>query len=74
MAYLKERRESDSGIRQEEIDSALNSYWRDRAEHAPSGHDLTQYLQAEAAFLKEAGIDPETRTARLNRQAKHRGA
>ena len=63
VAYLKERRESDSGIRQEEIDSALNSYWRDRAEHAPSGHDLTQYLQAEAAFLKEAGIDPEAKNS-----------
>ncbi len=58
VAYLEERRESDSGIRQEEIDVALDSYWRDRAEHAPTGHDLTQYLQEEADFLKGIGIDP----------------
>jgi hypothetical protein len=58
VAYLEERRESDSGIRQKEIDVALDSYWRDRAEHAPTGHDLTQYLQEEADFLKGIGIDP----------------
>jgi hypothetical protein len=58
VAYLKERRESDSGNRQEEIDVALDSSWRDRAEHAPTGLDLTQYLQEEADFLKGIGIDP----------------
>ncbi len=54
VAYLQYRRDSDhEGIRRQEIDSALESFWLDRATHAPAQSDLARHVEEETAYLKE---------------------
>jgi len=53
VAYLEWRRDADSlGINKQEIDAALNGFWRQRAKDAPTQEVLKQYIQEEAEYLK----------------------
>lgn len=54
VAYLEWKRDADPhGINREEIDAALNSFWRLRAKEAPTHETLRQHLQSEAAYLTD---------------------
>jgi hypothetical protein len=53
--YLSYKRDADEGIQKEQIDAALNVYWLERAEKAPSAKALQKHLEEEASFL--SGID-----------------
>ena len=56
VAYLKYRLDIDiHGIHRAHIDAALNSFWLDRAEHAPSGESLERHLREEKEFLDQIG-------------------
>jgi hypothetical protein len=53
VAYLEWRRDADSlGFNRQEIDAALDSFWRQRAKEAPTQEVLQRYIQEEAAYLK----------------------
>jgi hypothetical protein len=53
VAYLEWRRDADSlGINKQEIDAALDGFWRQRAKNAPTREVLKQYIQEEAEYLK----------------------
>src|SRR5262245_13441109 len=52
VAYLEWKRDSDAfRIDREEIDAALNSFWRRRAQEAPTQAALQHYVRAEAEYL-----------------------
>jgi hypothetical protein len=52
VAYLNYKRDSDPyELHHEEIEEALNLYWLDRAQHAPSAESLKQHLIEEAEYL-----------------------
>ncbi|HLZ34874.1 MAG TPA: hypothetical protein VKP13_12720 [Nitrospira sp.] len=54
VAYLEWKREADPhGVNREEIDAALDGFWRQRAQEAPTGDMLRQHLREEAEYLKE---------------------
>ena len=58
--YLNYKRDLDPhGIEKEQIDAALDLYWRKRAEDAPAAKALKQHLEEEASFLKgiESGLE-----------------
>jgi len=57
VAYLEYRRELPDAIDVEDIDAALDRFWRDRAAHAPDGSDLAEHLRAEAEFMRHAGAE-----------------
>ena len=53
VAYLEYKRGADlHGLNHEEIDAALDNFWRDRAKTAPTHEALRQHLQAEAECIK----------------------
>lgn len=53
VAYLEYKRAADShGLNHEEIDAALDSFWRDRAKTAPNHEALRQHLRAEAEYIE----------------------
>lgn len=53
VAYLEYMRQSDrDGLRTKEIDGALESFWADRAAHAPEQEVLARHREEEAAFLR----------------------
>ena len=59
VAYLNYMRDRDiHGINRDQIDIALDSYWLDRAENAPSEESLERHLREEEEFL--ADIDGST--------------
>jgi hypothetical protein len=59
VAYLRYKRETDTyHLRAAEIEAALNLYWLERAESAPTADSLKQHLAEEAAYL--AAIRSET--------------
>lgn len=54
VAYLEWKRNMDQGgINREEIDAALDGYWRERAGQAPTQETLRQHVQAEAGYLED---------------------
>jgi hypothetical protein len=56
VAYLQCRRERDTeGIERPEIDAALEAFWLDRAEHAPTAASLEEHVREEDAFLAQLG-------------------
>jgi hypothetical protein len=52
VAYLEYRRDLPDAVDHEDIEAALDLYWRDRAAHAPTAHDLTDHVRAEADFVQ----------------------
>jgi hypothetical protein len=53
VAYLEWRRATDeAGIEQEEIDAALDAFWRIRAKEAPTRAMLQRHIKEEAEYLK----------------------
>lgn len=56
VAYLEYKRVADShGLTAEEIDAALDSFWRDRAANGPTHHAIQQYITEETAYLRDIG-------------------
>jgi hypothetical protein len=54
VAYLNYMRDRDIyGINRDQIDAALNSFWLDRAENAPSGESLERHLKEEGEFVAQ---------------------
>jgi len=54
VAYLEYKRETDSSrLNAEEINIALDSFWRDRAANAPTHQIVQQHLKHEADYLKD---------------------
>jgi hypothetical protein len=52
IAYLECRRiDASTSFEREAIDAALDSYWRDRAQTAPSAECLKRHLDEEAEYL-----------------------
>jgi hypothetical protein len=63
VAYLKYRRDTEiHGIDRDQIDAALNSFWLDRAEHAPSGESLEKHMREENEFVAEIGGNAKEKT------------
>lgn len=53
VAYLEYKRDADPhGLNHEEINAALDGFWRDRAKTASTHEALRQHLQAEAEYIK----------------------
>ena len=58
VAYLKYKRDSDPlHLHTQEIEAALNLYWLERAENAPSAESLKQHLAEEAEYLAAISQD-----------------
>lgn len=56
VAYLEYKRATDShGLNAEEINAALDSFWRDRAANGPPHRTIRQYITEEAKYLKDIG-------------------
>ena len=56
LAYLEYKRDQDShGLNAEEINAALDSFWRDRAANGPTHQSIRQHLKEEAEYLKDIG-------------------
>ena len=56
VAYLEYKRDQDShGLNTQEINAALDGFWRDRAATGPTQHAISQHLKEEADYLKEIG-------------------
>ena len=56
VAYLNYVRDRDiHGINRNQIDAALDAFWLDRAENAPSRASLERHLREEEEFLAEIG-------------------
>lgn len=54
VAYLEWKRDADPhGLNRESIDAALDGFWRQRANEAPTQKDLQQYVHEEAQYLKD---------------------
>jgi hypothetical protein len=52
VAYLEYKRDLDDGLRGEDIERALATFWRARTEHAPIGADLRQHLADEQEYVE----------------------
>jgi len=59
VAYLEYRRDLPNAVDVEDINAALDLFWRDRASHAPSQSDLTKHIEAEAESVRRVteGLD-----------------
>jgi hypothetical protein len=56
VAYLEYKRDADPhGLYAEEINTALDSFWRDRATNGPMHHAVRQALKEEAEYLRDIG-------------------
>ncbi|WP_455378641.1 DUF6714 family protein [Petrachloros mirabilis] len=54
VAYLEYKRDTDpQGINREEINAALDGFWRQRATEAPTQETLRRYVQAEARYFDD---------------------
>ncbi|WP_455245565.1 DUF6714 family protein [Petrachloros mirabilis] len=54
VAYLEYKRDTDQdGINLQEIDAALDGFWRERARLAPTHETLRQHVHAEARYLDD---------------------
>ena len=53
VAYLEWKRDTDPhGIDRDSINAALDSFWRQRANEAPTQEALRRHVREEAEFLK----------------------
>ncbi len=56
VAYLEYKRDADPHeLNAEEINAALDSFWRDRAANGPIHHAVRQALKEEAEYLRDIG-------------------
>jgi hypothetical protein len=56
VAYLEYKRDADPhGLNAEDINAALDSFWRDRAANGPMHHAVRQALKEEAEYLRDIG-------------------
>lgn len=56
VAYLEYKRDTNShGLNAEEINAALNSFWRDRAANGPAHQAVRQHLKKEAEYVRDIG-------------------
>jgi hypothetical protein len=56
VAYLEYKRDADPhGLYAEEINTALDSFWRDRAANGPTLQTIRQHLNEEAEYLRDIG-------------------
>jgi hypothetical protein len=56
VAYLEYKRDADPhGVNAEEINAALDSFWRDRAANGPTHQTIRQHLTEEAEYLRDIG-------------------
>ena len=54
VAYLEYKRDQDShGLNTQEINAALDGFWRDRAATGPIQHAISQHLKEEADYLND---------------------
>ena len=54
VAYLEHKRDTDPhGITRQEIDAALEDFWRERARRAPTRETLRLHMQAEARYIDD---------------------
>lgn len=57
VAYLEYKRDTDPhGLHAEEINAALDSFWRDRAANGPTHQAVRQHLKEEAEYLRDIGM------------------
>ena len=60
VAYLHCRRDADvDGLHGAAIDAALDSFWLERAERAPSAESLERHLEEEKEYLADLSGGPE---------------
>jgi len=58
VAYLRYRRDSDPyGIDKNQIEAAIDLYWSERAENAPTAESLKQHLIEEEEYLAAISLD-----------------
>ena len=58
VAYLRYRRDSDPfGIDKNQIEAALNLFWLERTENAPTAESLKQHLIEEEEYLAAISLD-----------------
>ena len=56
VAYLEYKRDTDShGLKAQEINAALDSFWQDRAVNGPTHQAVRQQLTEEAEYLRDIG-------------------
>ena len=56
VAYLEYKWDADPrGLNAEEINAALDTFWRDRATNGPTHHAVRQQLTEEAEYLRDIG-------------------
>ena len=55
VAYLEYRRSLPDAVDREDIEAALESFWRDRAASAPTHRSLAQHLEDEEDFMRRVG-------------------
>ncbi|MCE9535869.1 MAG: hypothetical protein K8R65_05605 [Nitrospirae bacterium] len=56
VAYLEYKRDQDSqGLNRQEINAALDGFWRDRAATGPTQQAIRQHLKEEADYLNDIG-------------------
>lgn len=56
VTYLEYKRDADPHrLNAEEINAALDSFWRDRAANGPTHQTIRQHLTEEAEYLKDIG-------------------
>lgn len=54
VAYLAHRRDTDrEGIHRQEVDAALESFWLERAAHAPEQQALMQHVEEEDSYVRD---------------------
>jgi hypothetical protein len=57
-AYLEYKRGADlCGLNAEEINAALDNFWRDRAAKDPTHQAVRQHLKEEAEYVKDIEIE-----------------
>lgn len=56
VAYLEYKRDADRyGLNRDEIDTALDGFWRERVQYAPTQAALLQHQRVEAEYIKHLG-------------------
>ncbi|MBI3355467.1 MAG: hypothetical protein HY038_01590, partial [Nitrospirae bacterium] len=53
VAYLEWKREQDDEFHRDEIDAALDGFWRRRAKEAPTQESLRQHVHVETEYMKD---------------------
>jgi hypothetical protein len=56
VSYLEYKRDTEPhGLNTEEINAALDSFWRDRAANGPTHQTVRQHLKEEAEYMRDIG-------------------